>query len=261
MRQPTTSVSTKSPAAVEPSAPGALLSTPKDFSTWTMTDTGWSLLDGNCTDPIGVAGQGVVVPFLNPTTPTRVAAGCNGSILRVSVITEAGVWQAYWFDTVRKVWSGPHTDPSTIYDTYQDTFILVSQAVPAALFSSSTLPYAGESFTEFGSALTWTYQTTVLMDNTMMAESEIAEMQVKSNSPTGITSIVVTAQDQDGATIGTETYAFPSVSGIMAWPIDFSAPVVYNRLAIKITGTSVANFRIGDLYVRARVLGYRSALF
>jgi hypothetical protein len=216
-------------------------------------------LDGNCTDPIGVAGQGVVVPFLNCNTPTRVCAACNGSILRVSVNSVALGWVAYWFDLVRKVWSGPHTDPATVIDVYEDTFITSAQAVPNGLFETSPIPYAGESFTEFGSQLTWVYQTVVLMDNQQMAQSEIAEMQVKANAVTGMSGFTVAAIE-NGTTINSTTFNFASTGAIQAQRIDFNAPVVYNRLALKMTGSSYAGFQIGDIFVRARVLGYQAAL-
>ena len=216
-------------------------------------------LDGNCTDPIGVAGQGVVVPFLNPVTTTRVNAACNGTILRVSVDTAANGWEEYWFDSVRKVWSGPHSFPSTMVDVYEGDFILAAEAVQNKLFLGQAVPTPGSTFTENGTLLTWTYQTVVLNDNQQMAQSEVAEMQVKTNCVTGLSSITVAAIE-NGTTINSATYSYPGNSAIVANRIDFNAPVVYNRLTIEITGSSYAGFKIGDIFVRARILGYLQAL-
>jgi len=44
--------------------------------------------------------------------------------------------------------------------------------------------------------------------------------------------------------------------GLAARRIDFSAPVVYNRMAVQCTGTSGYGYKIGDIHVRARILGY-----
>jgi hypothetical protein len=215
-------------------------------------------MDGTCTDPIGVSGAGVSVPLLNPVTRSRVNAACNGSVLRVSLQNSllAGTpWQEYWFDLTRKNWSGPHTFPSTMIDGYAKDFIVAPQAAPANLFTSAIQPEGATSFVENGVSLTWTFQTVVLMDNQQMAESEIAEMQVKA-TPAADTTMAVTVVDQNGATIATVTYTFGAITGLVARQISFTAPVVYNRMAIKITGASALGVQIGDIYVRARVLGY-----
>ena len=211
-------------------------------------------LDGTCTDPIGFAGQGVTVPFLNPTYRSRVNAACNGTVLRVSVQNslEAGAWQEYWYDLVRKVWSGPHTFPAIMIDTYEGDFILAPQSAQPSLYRGATAPVASSSFVENGNALSWIYQTSVLMDNQQMAQSEIAETQIKLNAAPGLTSIGVSAIDQDGNVLGSALQSlFGQGTGITARQVDFPLPVVYNRLALQFVGASVAGFQIGDAYVRA----------
>lgn len=216
-------------------------------------------MDGTCTDPIGTSGAGVSVPLLNPVARSRVSAACNGSVLRVSVQNSllAGTpWQEFWFDLTRKNWSGPHTFPSVMIDGYSENFIVVPQSAPANLFTSAIQPLAGETFTENGVALTWAFQTTVLMDNQQMAESEIAEMQVKVTPGSGMTSFDVHIIDPAGADIAVVTYTFGAITSFAARQISFSKPVVYNRMAIEVTGVSSAGFQIGDVYVRQRILGY-----
>jgi len=111
--------------------------------------------------------------------------------------------------------------------------------------------------------LTWTYETTALNDNMQMAQSEIAEMQVKTNAVSGVSSIVVTAielyQNGGPTAINSVTYSYGGTGSLAASRIDFNAPVVYNRLAIEITGPSAAGFQIGDIFVRVRILGYQTA--
>ena len=119
----------------------------------------------------------------------------------------------------------------------------------------------------------------MFMDNQQMAESEIAEMQIKTNAVAGLSAINVAAIDQDGSPLASTTYQYTIVSGgwdVALWDsaiwdsvtsqalaarrISFNAPVVYNRLAIKASGNSVLGFEIGDIYIRARVLGYMQAM-
>lgn len=217
-------------------------------------------LDGNCSDPIGFAGQGVTVPFLNPVNRSRVAAACNGTILRASVqnsIVPGQPWQEYWYDLVRKVWSGPHTFPSIMVDIYEGDFILAPQSAQPSLYRSATAPVASSSYVEAGQALSWIYQTSVLMDNQQMAQSEITETQVKINAVPGLTSIGAAAIDQSGNVLGTALQTlFGQGVGITARQVDFPLPVVYNRLALQFVGASLPGFQIGDAYVRARILGY-----
>ena len=97
-------------------------------------------LDGTCSDPIAVSGSGVAVPFINPVYPTRVNAACNGSVLRASVQAFGQPWVEYWYDLVRKIWSGPHTFPSSMIDVWDEAFVLVPQAMPASIFLSAAQP-------------------------------------------------------------------------------------------------------------------------
>jgi hypothetical protein len=215
-------------------------------------------MDGTVTDPIGTSGAGVSVPLLNPVYRSRVNAACNGSVLRVSIqnsLLSGTPWQEYWFDLTRKNWSGPHTFPSIMIDGYAKDFIVAPQAAPANLFTSAIQPEGATSFVENGVSLTWVFQTVVLMDNQAMAESEIAEMQIKV-TPGADTTMAVNILTQTGSTIATTTYTFGAITGLAARQISFSAPVVYNRMAIQVTGACVAGFQIGDIYVRERILGY-----
>lgn len=215
-------------------------------------------MDGTATDPIGASGSGVSVPLLNPVTRSRVNAACNGSVLRVSLqnsLISGTPWQEYWFDLTRKNWSGPHTFPSVMIDGYAKDFIVAPQSVVAKLFTSAIQPEGATSFVENGVSLVWTYQTVVLMDNQEMAESEIAEMQVKA-APGVLSMMVVNIIDQNGTPIAAVNYTFGSITGLAARQISYAAPVVYNRMAVQITGASAAGTQIGDIYVRARTLGY-----
>jgi len=125
------------------------------------------------------------------------------------------------------------------------------------IFSSDVNQSPASTFVENGVQLTWTFQTVMLMDQGQMAESEIAEMQVKTSAVPAITSVVVSALDQNAAVLGTLTYAYGSVTqALAARQISFPAPVVYNRLAIKMTGKSALGYQIGDIFVRSRVLAY-----
>ena len=228
-------------------------------------------------DPIGAAGQGITVPFLSPLYPSRAVAACNAEVLRISVqnSTAAGTpFQEYWYDLVRKVWSGPHTLPASALDVYQNSFVMAAQGVPGKLFLSAVIPNFVSSTVENGVQLQWVWQTVMLNDNEQMSMNEIAEMQIKTTAVAGVNQIYVSAQDENASVLGFAAYSFmlsaslwgQATWGVNTWGggqqalyprrIDFNAPVVYNRLAIRITGQSAQGFKIGDLYLRRRELGY-----
>ena len=267
-------------AATGTLAPRSLAPTPQGVGF--LAPDGYRIIDFNAqvSDPIGVAGAGVNVPFLSPLYPSRVVAACNADVLRITVQNSSAngtPFQEYWFDLPRKVWSGPHTFPASTISVYGNTFIVTPQGVPATIFQSKTVPDGTTNTTENGVPLQWVLQTVMLSDNGAMAMSEITEMQVKTTQTTNVGSMVVSAQDENNAIYNTMTYFFAgsgSLWGTMTWGsslwgggannlyprrIGFSAPVVYNRLSIRVSGASGQGFKIGDIFIRQRALGYMQA--
>jgi hypothetical protein len=265
-------------AATGTLSPRSLCVTPQGISF--LAPDGIRLIDfdARVSDPIGAEGTGVVVPFLSPPYPSRVACGANAAVLRVNVQNSRvnnTPWQEYWYDLIREVWSGPHTFPASMLDTYNAVFIIAPQSVPAALFSSKTVPDSTTSSTENGVALTWHFKTSMLPDNEAMQESELLELQIKTTVIAALAQMVVSALDQNGSVYGSAVFPFAGggatlwgsfVWGGAAWGgnqaglypryVTFSAPVVFNRLAIDIQGGSAQGFSIGDLFMRVRTLGY-----
>jgi len=65
---------------------------------------------------------------------------------------------------------------------------------------------------------------------------------------------------ENGVVLNTATPSLAATSVLAAYRISFSTPTVYNRLTINIQGSSALGFEIGDIYVRARKLGYETAI-
>jgi hypothetical protein len=261
---------TLSPRSIEPTPNGLAFLAPDgiriiDFS-------------AHVSDPIGLEGAGVNTPFLNILYPSRAVLSCNAQIIRISMQNSSAAgtpWQEYWFDIPVKTWSGPHTFPPTAIDVYNNAYIIAPQSVPGTLFLSKVIPDATTNETENGTQLQWVFQTAMLKDNNEMAMSEITEMQVKTSAVASVPNMVVAAVDENGAVYNSAFYTFNltgMVWGTAAWgpptqwgggqagifprQILFNAPVVYTRLAIRISGAGGQGFIIGDIFIRARVLGY-----
>ncbi len=264
-------------SAVGTLAPRSIAATPVGVAF--LAADGIRIIDfnGAVSDPIGSGGAGVVVPFLTPVAYSRVSAACNAQVYRISVQNSrvAGTpYQEYWYDIVRKVWSGPHTLPAGMIGVYGSEFVVAPVGVPAQLFLSKVVPDSTTSSTENGAPMLAVFQTTVVRDNEQMAMSEIAEMQVKTTSVASVAGIQVSALDENGSVLNTVFYAFAAVatlwgsfrwgdalwggaqSGVYPRPISFNAPVVYNRLAVNVAFVCGNGFQIGDIFIRRRVLGY-----
>lgn len=125
--------------------------------------------DAAFTPPVGAAGDGVNVPFLNALVPSRVNAACNGSTVRVSVQNAAlsgSPMQEYWYHMNRepKVWSGPHTFAPSMIEAWGNKFITAPVGVTGKLFLSEVVPSTTSVYTENGSQLLWTMSTVMFSD-------------------------------------------------------------------------------------------------
>lgn len=156
-----TSVGTQSPLSLIDTPAGAAMIAPD----------GLRIIDLNCNfgEPVGTAGDGVNVPFLNALVPSRIAGACNGSIIRYSV-QNGGVAgtpnQEYWFHIGRnpRIWTGPHTFAPSLIQPYKTKFITAPIDVEGALYMSEGVPSTTTTYEENGVDLTWQISSTMFSD-------------------------------------------------------------------------------------------------
>ena len=232
---------------------------------------------GNIGPVVGNNGDGVVAPFLNSADPTRIAAATNASIYRISVKPAATVtWVEYWYDFNKNIWTGPHTCPNDVVDNYNNTFVAAPVNARPSLQQADYQLSGVSTFTEYGTALSWTWNTSVFPDTGQMAENFMVEttihMALQANN--GLVPVVsVYALDSLGNQLG--TYSITLVGklwGSHLWgdgslwggglaslfprAIKWPAPVVFRRLQMQATGPANSGFRIGNLFMRYQQLGY-----
>lgn len=155
--------------AVGTLSPLSLVDTP--FGAGLICPDGLRIIDfdGNFGDPIGSAGDGVNVPFINSLVPSRVTAACNNSVLRVSV-QNGGIagtpHQEYWYHANRnpKVWSGPHTFVPSLIEAYKTKFVTAPLDVPGALYMSEVFPSTISTYEENAVPLTWQMSNVMFSD-------------------------------------------------------------------------------------------------
>lgn len=236
--------------------------------------------NGAVGEPIGRAGQGVNTPFLNAVNPSRMAAAFNNNVMRVTCQAVYGsqVQVEYFYDFDRGVFSGPHTFPLSIVKPYYagaaDTCIGFAFGVDAKLWQVSVVPTPASLYTENGTALASTWQTTLLPDNgdvagNAMVETNIA-IQLAAGQQATILASVENGNVLDQLVISGPAGAGP-IWGSFNWgaanwglpggafrqqDIAWNIPLVFKQMQIRLTTMSVQGLVVGNLYLRYQTLGY-----
>lgn len=228
-------------------------------------------------DPIGVGGDGVVVPFAYANTPSRICAAANASVIRITTQNDNVVgspYQEWWYDMARKIWSGPHTSAASLIERWGNTFVVAPQAQLHSLARSDVIPSSGTTFTEYGTPLTWEYQTAFLPDPGDMCEISMVETTLNCAFDSSTPSITAAFLDQDDAVIDSVVMAITGAAtlwGSFVWgaspwggaltklrqkQIPWSAPIVFRRGKLDVTGDSSSGVILGDMFFRYQLLGY-----
>jgi hypothetical protein len=258
-------------------AQNSLCSTPKGLAF--LSPEGMRMIDlsGIVSDPIGAYGKGVTIPFIHAEQPTRVCASSNGTVMRITTQNAAAAgspFQEWWYDFVRNAWSGPHDFPASQIQAFGTTFIMAPQEAPGGLWSSDTVQQADSVFVENGVSMGFTYQTCMLPDTDWMSECNLQETRILIAHASSDPPFVAQALDQDDAILNTYTITpIPATTlwgqfnwGQASWQtatqhlhwqgVFWSAPVVFQRLAISVTGLSSMTVQLSRLQLRYEKLGY-----
>jgi hypothetical protein len=252
--------------------------TPTNFGLAFVSPDGLRYIDYNArvSDPVGEAGQGITVPFIYSTTPSRICAASTADVLRISTLNglqSMTQQQEWWFDITRKVWSGPHTFPASLIQPWQNSFIMAPIGVTGSLWQSDAVPGLTTSYVENGVQLNFLFQTTNMPDNGAMAENSMIETAVACAMPGGY-NLTLTAADETNSPIATAMLSnigaitvwgsFTWGSGLwqgstgvlkqrrIPWPI----PIVFKQASLSITGQSLSGVKLGNCYFKYETLGY-----
>lgn len=258
-------------------APNSICATPKGLAF--MAQDGIRIIDfnANVSDPIGLDGKGVCVPFIFSVVPSRVAASCNASLMRIT--TQNGnvgsnPTQEYWYDFGRGIWTGPHTFPASLIVSYQQTFVMQPIGLGGQLWRSDVFQSQTSQFIENGSAMQWSWQTTLLPDTDQITNNCMTESTIDLALPSISAPIAVNALDQNGSSMN-QAIVSPVTSAQVVWggftwgqakwgggaaatlapyQLPWTAPITFSRMSVQAAGTSALNVRIGALHMRYQVL-------
>jgi hypothetical protein len=249
-------------------APNTICRTPHGLAF--VAPDGLRIIDfsGRVGDPVGYGGQGICLPFFASTTPSRMAAACNATTLRISTINGAVTntpQQEWCYDIVRKIWHGPHTFPVSLISAYAASFVCTQIGV-LGLFSSDIVPNSASSYTENGAPMTCTWQSGYCPDRPSMSQLSSTRAVFYSGYGAGNTVLNISAIDVNNniLTGGFVSLSFAasvtnwgqfawghaiwlgSAASISAAQVDWTAPLVFDRVAIQISTTASAGLILGD---------------
>jgi len=200
---------------------------------------------GNVSDPIGNDGNGITLPFIYSSQPSRIVMAASGDVVRISTPTayqppiflpgpfsyefdyefqkatpfpSTGT-QEWWYDIPRKIWSGPHTFPASLIQPYQNTFIMTPVGVMGSLWQSDPVQNTLSLFVENGVAMAWAYQTAFLpntrkMNNVAMSYATL-DMALSASVPATVASVDPNGVIFDGVTVTTPGSA--TIWGAFTW--------------------------------------------
>ena len=217
-------------------------------------------------------------PFAYVTEPTRVAASFAGNIYRVCVPTIvdgfAGTWD-YWFDMRKRRWNGPHSFTYDCASSAGQYFILSSAGATGKLFRGDTFPNGSSLYTDNGSTYNVDLKSSTFPKRGDMAMKQVVESTIElSSSGSSVTSSVASFDDKgsqmDLATIvtpqsgglwgstvwGDGTKWSSSLNPAVTYAINWTKPLVFNRMAIEVTCLAAKSIAIGSFFARYQLTGY-----
>ncbi len=261
-------------------SPESIATTPKGLAF--VSPEGLRIIDfyAKISDPVGFDGNGITSPFSQSVVPSRISATCNGSLYRVT--TQNGSIpgtpiQEFWYHMDRQVWSGPHTSTANQIQPWRGTFIMAPVTVLGALYQSDPIQTNVSTYTEFGVALNWSWQTPLLPDTDEMTNNCMTEATLDlAFAPAGSVSCFFSDQNEaiiDSLTVsstGTATIWGSFTWGVGLWggasnmlaPIrlPWHFPIVFARGSYLAQGASAQQVRIGALHMRYQQLKHWASI-
>ncbi len=227
---------------------------------------------GQVTDP------DIVAPFQNAVTPSRVAGGFSNGVYRVCIETIIRGTQAkndYWFDERRRRWTGPHSFSYDCASQYSNYFVLCSNDATAKLFKSQVIPDSGSAYTDNGTATSAILQSSTLPKTGRMTEKQVVESTQELAAAGQTTSYQIEAQDEEETALDTTSISVGGGGGIWGsfvwgdgtlwsrstnrpgvYNVPWSKPLVFKKMALKITASSTTALAIGTFFARYQDCGY-----
>lgn len=224
--------------------------------------------------------EDLAIPFINAVTPSRVAAAFNSDTYRICLqngIVAGSPYQDYWYNFLRKSWTGPHTFRYDLAISLGNDFVLASNSLIASMWDSYVVQgHAGEgvTFIENGTQLTWVWETSPMTDLDNIYANSVLRTTIRLGAPAGGQTYNFIAQNESGTALASAQITEPvgeavwgqfnwgqanwgaGQAGLMPVTIPWNQAVVFNELSILATGNSALGLKIGNLQIGYKRLNY-----
>lgn len=257
-------------------APNSVTTTPKGLMF--IAPDGLRIVDfqGNVSDPIGVAGSGIAVPFLNSVTPSRIVAASNATTIRIS--TQNGVTlnndqQEWCFDFSRGSWHGPHTFPISLITEYGNSFVASPIGIKG-VWRSDIIPSVFSTYVENGSSYTCVYRSGRLFERAGLNELSSVKSIFYQGAGVGTTTWTISILDDAEnslSSLGLQFITTQVVWDQFIWgsgaslgasqllgaiEIPWQFPIVFDHFVIVISTNAALGVRIGKFFMEYQSTGY-----
>jgi hypothetical protein len=269
--------------AVGTVSPLSVVSTPRGVAF--LSQDGFRNIDweGHISDPIGLAGSGIVVPFTQSLVPSRVVVACNGQTIRATTQNNSAIGQPFqeWvFDIERKVWHGPHTFPASQIARYGVSYVVAPVGL-TGLWQSDILPGVSSQYVENGVQLTWTWKTALIANEDSMYEQGCIDATIYCGGLLTGQQFTLSAENASGNTLSAVPVTPPvsgagSLWGTMVWGRDkwgssfskemsnvnvpWDMPLVFDRVRFTLQGVSSLGVAVGEMRAVFEELEYEAIL-
>lgn len=221
--------------------------------------------------------QDIQAPFIYCQQPTRVAAGYSGGVYRICVDTllaAVTTTNDYWFDLQRRRWTGPHTWPVDCMAQIANYFVVSHRTTGAALYKSQLFPDQNTVYNDSGTAISFLMQTSTFPKDATMTEKQVVESTIELSSAGAAVAYNVVAMDDQMTVLNAITMIVPargSIWGAFNWGsgfwssnlniphvynVNWTAPIVFQKMALQVSGTASNNIAIGSFFARYQQTGY-----
>ena len=224
--------------------------------------------------------QDVQVPFIYCQQPTRAAAGYSGGTYRICVdtlLSSALTTNDYWFDLQKRRWNGPHTWPVDTMTQIGNYFVVSHRTLGAALYKSQLFPDQTTVYNDNGAAISFNLESSTFPKDPSMTEKMVVESTIELSSAGAAVAYGIRAIDDQHTILNAITLLVPahgSIWGAFNWGagywssnsniphvynVNWTSPLVFQKMALVVTGTASNNIAIGSFFARYQDAGYMNA--
>lgn len=229
------------------------------------------------TKQIGDIEQDIQAPFIYATQPTRIAGGYSGGLYRLCIdtfLSGVAVTGDYWFDIQRRRWNGPHTFPYDCAAQIGNYFIISHASKGAVLYKSQLVQDTNSVFTDAGTPIAFNMESSTFPKDPMMAEKQVVESNIELSTAGASVSYSISAIDDQRTNLSSVVQVIPAsgyVWGSFMWgagqwssavnvphtyTIAWTQPLVFQKMALIVSGTASSNIAIGSFRARYQFTGY-----